>query len=310
MTHGHFLCQNNDCIMATAWKCVQFMLLSDFRVASTDFRIALFDIARRSFWCWLIYQYAHCKCCFYIFRYYVCPIEFWFLPADVNTVGSLHSSEHDIRFEDFFWNGSGDEPLTLSLKSNARLTAVNGFAGRETFIKTATVIATVYIDDSVIWYLRRFKQKSILISFSRFFSFSCLFFFFSLCHFACRVKTTRIQIVSQIVTRMRMRMRYPTFIWRRISDSGSLQPCMATWAMKIFHCYKNDSLMFIASHLPSIIKRFTCIKCSSCNMISIFYFQCIVTDSNRCIWVYRMPRSKWPTNNQPMIRMPMKQRQS
>lgn len=68
----------------------------------------------------------------------------------MNTVGSLHSSEHDIRFEDFFWNGSGDEPLTLSLKSNARLT-VNGLVGgRETFIKTATVIATVYIDDSVI----------------------------------------------------------------------------------------------------------------------------------------------------------------
>lgn len=75
--------------------------------------------------------------------------SFYFL-ADVNTVSSLHSSEHDIRFEDFFWSGSGDEPLTLSLKSNARLTAVNGFVGRETFIKTATVIATVYIDDSVI----------------------------------------------------------------------------------------------------------------------------------------------------------------
>lgn len=71
----------------------------------------------------------------------------------MNTVGNLHSSEHDIRFEDFFWNGSGDEPLTLSLKSNARLTAMNGFSGRETFIKTATVIATVYIDDSVIEYV-------------------------------------------------------------------------------------------------------------------------------------------------------------
>lgn len=62
---------------------------------------------------------------------------------------TIHSSEHDIRFEDFFWNGSGDEPLTLSLKSNARLT-MNGFVGRETFIKTATVIATVYVgEDSV-----------------------------------------------------------------------------------------------------------------------------------------------------------------
>lgn len=61
----------------------------------------------------------------------------------------IQSSEHELRFEDFFWNGSGDEPLTLSLKSNARLT-MNGFVGRETFIKTATVIATVYVgEDSV-----------------------------------------------------------------------------------------------------------------------------------------------------------------
>lgn len=81
---------------------------------------------------------------FYSFHF----ISFFWI--EVNTVSSLLSSEHDIRFEDFFWNGSGDEPLTLSLKSNARLTAINGFVGRETFIKTATVIATVYIDDSVI----------------------------------------------------------------------------------------------------------------------------------------------------------------
>lgn len=84
----------------------------------------------------------------------VIDVVVFVLLADVKTVGKLHSSEHDIRFEDFFWNGSGDEPLTLSLKSNARLTAVNGFVGRETFIKTATVIATVYIDDSVIEYTR------------------------------------------------------------------------------------------------------------------------------------------------------------
>lgn len=46
-------------------------------------------------------------------------------------------------------NGSGDEPLILSLKSNGRLSA-SGFTGRETFIKTATVIATVYVgEDSV-----------------------------------------------------------------------------------------------------------------------------------------------------------------
>lgn len=61
----------------------------------------------------------------------------------------LDTSTNDIRLEDFFLNSSGDEPLILSLKSNARLTT-SGFTGRETFIKTATVIATVYVgEDSV-----------------------------------------------------------------------------------------------------------------------------------------------------------------
>lgn len=125
------------------------MFLSDLAVTSTDFWIATFDIAQRSFNVdTFINMHIVCKCCFqFCFNFFF----FIFVPfADVNTVGGVHSSEHDIRFEDFFWNGSGDEPLTLSLKSNARLTAVNGFSGRETFIKTATVIATVYIDDSVI----------------------------------------------------------------------------------------------------------------------------------------------------------------
>lgn len=61
----------------------------------------------------------------------------------------IRTSTNDIRLEDFFLNSSGDEPLILSLKSNARLTT-GGFTGRETFIKTATVIATVYVgEDSV-----------------------------------------------------------------------------------------------------------------------------------------------------------------
>lgn len=83
---------------------------------------------------------------FSLILFYFCTHK---IQLDVNS--RLHSStEHDIRFEDFFWDGSGDgEPLILSLKSNARLTAMSGFVGRETFIKTATVIATVYIDDSV-----------------------------------------------------------------------------------------------------------------------------------------------------------------
>lgn len=85
-----------------------------------------------------------------VFFLHLSYFDFMYTNTDVNMASRLHSSEHDIRFEDFFWNGSGDgEPLILSLKSNARLTAMSGFVGRETYIKTATVIATVYIDDSV-----------------------------------------------------------------------------------------------------------------------------------------------------------------
>lgn len=69
--------------------------------------------------------------------------------SDTSPFTDVHTATNDIRLEDFFLNSSGDEPLILSLKSNARLTT-GGFTGRETFIKTATVIATVYVgEDSV-----------------------------------------------------------------------------------------------------------------------------------------------------------------
>lgn len=90
------------------------------------------------------------------------PFCFSFHFFSLETDRTIQASEHDIRLEDFFWNGSGDEPLTLSLKSNARLT-MNGFLGRETFIKTATVIATVYVgEDSVIRYLFQFQRFTVL----------------------------------------------------------------------------------------------------------------------------------------------------
>lgn len=39
------------------------------------------------------------------------------------------------------------------MKSNAHLSTVGNFAGKETFVKTATVVATVYVDgNSVILY--------------------------------------------------------------------------------------------------------------------------------------------------------------
>lgn len=59
----------------------------------------------------------------------------------------LSADSYDVRFEDFLWNGAegDDESLTLSLKSNARLAA-----GRETFVKTATVVATVYVEGNSV----------------------------------------------------------------------------------------------------------------------------------------------------------------
>lgn len=174
---------------------------------------------------------------------------FAFVILDVNTVGSVHSSEHDIRFEDFFWNGSGDEPLTLSLRSNARLMAANGFVGRETFIKTATVIATVYIDDSVS---KKKKQKKIYSHFGKnqqrrlkieltICGFECFFFFF-------RVKIPTIQIV---IRQIAMMMTSPIFIYHQISDFGSSQRFSVNCLMMIFPCYRIASLIFIASLLRS-----------------------------------------------------------
>lgn len=71
-------------------------------------------------------------------------------------VYTLHSTDgtitttlsYDVRFADDFWSGavnSDDESMTYSKKSNARLAA-----GRETFVKTATVVATVYVDGNSV----------------------------------------------------------------------------------------------------------------------------------------------------------------
>lgn len=57
------------------------------------------------------------------------------------------SSSYDVRFDDAFWSAveGNEESLTFSLKSNARLAA-----SRETFVKTATVVATVYVDGNSV----------------------------------------------------------------------------------------------------------------------------------------------------------------
>lgn len=55
----------------------------------------------------------------------------------------LQASEQDIPLEDFFWTGSGDGAPYVKHPIVSM-----GDSGRETFIKTATILATVYIDDN------------------------------------------------------------------------------------------------------------------------------------------------------------------
>ncbi|KAJ6638261.1 hypothetical protein Bhyg_10995 [Pseudolycoriella hygida] len=56
---------------------------------------------------------------------------------------SLQSSEYDIRLEDFFWTGSGDGPPSY------KKSVIDKNNGRDTIIKTSTVVATVYIDGNM-----------------------------------------------------------------------------------------------------------------------------------------------------------------
>lgn len=61
---------------------------------------------------------------------------------------TLQGSELDIRLEDFFWTGSGDGPPSYIRKPIA--SEPDGSTGRETILKTATVVATVYIDGNSV----------------------------------------------------------------------------------------------------------------------------------------------------------------
>ncbi|XP_055681050.1 uncharacterized protein LOC129788750 isoform X1 [Lutzomyia longipalpis] len=56
---------------------------------------------------------------------------------------TLHGSEQEINLEDFFWTGSGDGPPAYLRKSSSDSGPTQV---RHTFIKTSTVLATVYID--------------------------------------------------------------------------------------------------------------------------------------------------------------------
>lgn len=94
--------------------------------------------------------------------------EYFFFSSD----GSITTASlYDVRFEDVYRNGADggvDESLTFLLNSNARLAA-----GRETFVKTATVVATVYVDgNSVIRFLCSCLQHPIPLRMDRIKKFS------------------------------------------------------------------------------------------------------------------------------------------
>lgn len=60
---------------------------------------------------------------------------------------SIHASEQDVHLEDFFWTGSGDGAPLYS----RRPTSVDGTEHvHDIFVKTSTVLATVYVDASLV----------------------------------------------------------------------------------------------------------------------------------------------------------------
>lgn len=67
---------------------------------------------------------------------------------------SLQPSEQDVPLEEFFWTGSGDGPPYLKPKDSSGQDA----KFPNTIIRTATILATVYIDGNYVsWCARRAK---------------------------------------------------------------------------------------------------------------------------------------------------------
>lgn len=81
----------------------------------------------------------------------ICTDFFFFFITDGYIIDSdgLHGSEQDIRLEDFFWTGSGDGSPGYMRKPNMAVSESDGY-GKGTIIKTATVVATVYIDSNLV----------------------------------------------------------------------------------------------------------------------------------------------------------------
>jgi hypothetical protein len=59
---------------------------------------------------------------------------------------NLQPSEQDVQLEEFFWTGSGDGPTYIKSKDSS------GHDGRypNTIVRTATILATVYIDGNYV----------------------------------------------------------------------------------------------------------------------------------------------------------------
>lgn len=55
-----------------------------------------------------------------------------------------------MHLEDFFWTGSGDGPPPFNRHSMYPITDSKGGSGRDTIIRTATVVATVYVDGNMV----------------------------------------------------------------------------------------------------------------------------------------------------------------
>lgn len=73
----------------------------------------------------------------------------------------IHLLPSKIRLDKFLWSVPGDKPLTFSLNSNARLIG-DQWHDHEKLVKTATVIATVYMDSdsvSIIFFSIKMNNK-------------------------------------------------------------------------------------------------------------------------------------------------------
>lgn len=60
---------------------------------------------------------------------------------------TLQASEQDIHLEDFFWTGSGDGP---SFIKHPLVPLSNNPQSPNTIVRTATILATVYVDGNFV----------------------------------------------------------------------------------------------------------------------------------------------------------------